>query len=244
MSYQAVPTSSSSSASDDWFDYMKAVFVTKTRLNSIQWSASITDDLTIGATAAGNSLLTGSGSSANSLGTPNTSGGAVGLIGPSTGTGISAWIKGGSGTPTEFTNARTKRWMLAFRMAGASTPGSYTAMQAGLQAGGSYFGIGFSGASPGTWRYCRGATVGTMLVDLGVAYDGTGTVYRSMYVGNFDLTNVIANANVGISADVTCEASSNLPTAGGYPDIRVQALTSAAASDQLNIDKVIFCCEF
>lgn len=153
-------------------------------------------------------------------------------------TGYADWTSNGSTGWTTIPNIRTKRWMVAYRLAIGSTPAAASALSAGIYAG-SYIGIGYAGAAA-TWKVGRGATpIATQVLDTGIAIavDATGaTGYRSMAIGNFDLANWAYMPDLTASTTpVTLEAVSNLPNA------TAQAYLRNAGTDPLRyfLDKAV-----
>lgn len=241
VSTTAAPVGGNSAAAD-WFGQMQNIFAAKTGLNPLQWSASIRNDFTNNTGL----LQAGTGATSTILDNPVSGTGVANFLGPSSGNGLAYWLEGGSAR-SQLPNMRQKRWMIASRVAVGTVPNSHTTVVVGAFSG-TFVGIGFAGAAPGTWHYVRGSqldsnTTTQANVDLGVTLDTSGSVYVTAYVANFDLTNVVANANVGIASDIIVEAAANMTNGAGYTILQLAAVGGGGGADIVRADKLILCSE-
>lgn len=226
--YQNIPPSSSSGGAAGWAE---TIFVQKTGLSSSAY-AVITQEFEESTNVAMSGTFTAAGTGAVQSGTALGTG-IVTLLGPSSGAGSIKWWLGP--TPqAEIRQLRTSRWMMAMRMAAGATPDSHSVMMAGANNAGvlNTFGIGYVAAAS-TWHYVRNSVQG---VDLGTAIDGSGSVFVTCYVANFDLTNVVANMNPASGSDVICEAVTNLVNGASFPEVAVAPSGTVAQQDKLALD--------
>lgn len=221
--------------------YFKAYFQQKTGLSPLLYASHFEDFLD------GNRALTGSngyGFQASGTGTNVAfAAGLTGVItmtGATSGAGFSDWSLAASGAQVQIPNARTKRWLLAYRVACAHAPVAASRVSMGLFIGGAtVMGIGYSSAAT-NWKYCRGSGTPTELADTGTAIDSTGTVFIWMYLFN-DGTNVKYCVDVsGSGVETTAEVSSNVPSSTAMPYLWNEG---NGASDIIKFDAFAFCCE-
>lgn len=221
-----------------WFGYMRNLFQGQTGLSQLAWSPAVELDFADGALSTGNRgfQVSGTGAAAAQL-TSGAGGGVVKVTGPTSAGGFADWCDSSVGPYLLAADSQTKRWMVGCRVAIGQAPASGSKLSLGvLIAGSTYTGLGFVGAQT-TWQYVRGGVLAN-ITNTGktIVVDSTGVSgYLSMYVGNFDLTNVQYCIDVaGGAASVVAEAVTNLPTGKVAPYFTNQG----TAGDIYFFDKV------
>lgn len=227
--------SGSGGSESGWFGYMRNLFQGQTGLSQLAWSPAIEFDFADGAqnTAVRGFQLSGTGAAATQQALP---GGVIKVTGP-TAAGYADWTNSGVGPYATVSNARTKRWMVATRVAVGTAPASASKVCLGiLAAGGTFVGLGYVGAQT-AWQYVRGSTPANIAsTGKTIAVDSTGaTGYVSMLLANFDLTSVTYNVDVtGGASQVAVEAVTNLPNGVVAPYF----FNEGTAGDIYFLDKV------
>lgn len=219
------PASTGASVSADWFGMCQNAFATATGLDKslfTEVARSKTGDSSqgTGSTWGGFQLAGTSTAVYTNLGM----GGIVQA--DASATGYADWAMAGGTLWQAIPNVRTKRWAVFYRLTIGSTPAANSKFSAGIYTGGGtpYVGLGYAGAVS-TWRAGRGAeAMATVVVDTGVAItvSAGGTAgYRTISIGNVDLTNWSYNMDVAASSSYSAvEAVSNLPNLAATPYIR------------------------
>lgn len=221
--------------------YFYALFQQKTGLSPLAFWSYYNDfanhwAATTGANGQGGQAAgTGSGVSYNT-----TSGnGVLSLKSTTAGAGYGEWTLAGASNIINIVNVRTKRWLVAYRVACASAPAAASRVCAGIFVGGTTMvGLGY-GSAAANWKYCRGVPVAE-IADTGKVIDTSGNSYLWMYIYN-DLTNIRYCIDVvGGATETVGEVSTNVASSTGVPYFWNEG---AASADTLNLDAVAGCIE-
>ncbi len=216
--------------------YWQALFQQKTGLNPLSfWTYDL--EFADGNRAAGSTNGYGTVVSGTGATAALAAGGVMVLTGPSAGAGAADWSQ--AAAANQPSNARTKRWIAAYRLACGKAPGAASRVSAGVYVTTTMIGLGYGGADA-NWQYTRAVNNVTDVVDTGTAIDSSGSVYVWNYLYN-DGTNVnycIDAQGGGLQA--IAEASSNIPSAAGYFYLWNEGTGQA---DVIKLDTVVICCE-
>jgi len=223
----------------DFAGYFKALFQQKTGLSPLAFF-SYAEDFVYQATfqpSDYSAFPSGGSTAAWNL----TSGSGVMTLTHAAGAGQCDWSTSvrTAGPYATISNTRTKRWMIAYRVACHAAPQASSMVSIGLADNTSFLGLGYVNAAT-NWQYVRG-TDGAIanITDTGKAIDATGNSYLWMYIYN-DGTNIKMCIDVvGAAAEVTAEAASAIPAGTGYGYLYMRG----PVADKLEFDAVVFCGE-
>lgn len=237
----------SAALTPDFAGYFKALFQQKTGLSPLLIMSYAEDYLLQGDFAVSNYGAFAGGTGASTVYSVGGSGGGViKLLGPSAGAGqadISNATRA-AGPYVDVTNMRTKRWLIARRVASGQAPVAASAVSIGVISGATYIGLGYVGAV-NTWQYVRGAAGAianildtTKTITNEVPPAGTGFLWMYLYNDGTNLRYCIDV--VGGAAEAIAEASTNIPASAGYPYLFNRGV---GAADLIFDDAIVFCAE-
>jgi hypothetical protein len=230
----------------DFGGYFKALFQQKTGLSPLLFNVYAEDYLLQGDYAISNYGAFPSGTGATTTYSTTTGSGVIKLLGPSSGAGqadISPAVRA-AGPFHDLTNARTKKWLVAYRVACGLAPGVNSAVSIGMLVNTTYLGFGYVGADT-NWWYNRG-TAGSVahvldtakLITVETPPANTGFLWMYLYNDGTNLKYCIDV--VGGAAEATAEASTNIPASNGSPYIYSRGV---GAADIVYDDAIVFCGE-